>query len=65
MSKFTTIVEGPETVTGIEVEREIRRGIDFFSTIVSNGLAGDDHHTPDLVTVQTADGRYHKGLEKK
>ncbi len=65
MSKFTSIVEGPETVTGIEVGREIRRSIDLFSTIVSNGLAGYDDRTPDLVTVQTADGRYHKGLEKK
>ncbi len=65
MSKFTTVVEGPETATGIEVEREIRRSIDLFSTIVSNGLAGYDDHTPDLVTVQTADGRYHRGLEKK
>ena len=65
MSKFTTIVEGPETVTGIEVEREIRHSIDFFSAIVSNGFAGCDDCTPDLITVQTADGRYHKGPEKK
>ena len=65
MPRFTTIVEAGETVTGIEVDREIRRGIDLLSLIVSNGLAGYADHAPDLVTVQTADSLFHTGPEKK
>jgi hypothetical protein len=65
MPKFTTIVADGETVIGIEVDREIRRSIDLLSVIVSNGLAAYEDRAPDLVTVQTADGRYHKGLEKR
>ena len=61
MPKFTTIVADGETVIGIEVDREIRRSIDLVSLIVSNGLAGYEDRLPDLVTVKTADGRYHKG----
>jgi hypothetical protein len=53
------------TVTGIEVDREIRRSIDLQTVIVSNGLAGYEDRAPDLVTVQTADGQYHTGLEKR
>jgi hypothetical protein len=65
MPKFTTIVADGETVTGIEVDREIRRSIDLVSVIVSNGLARYEGRVPDLVTVKTADGRYYKGLEKR